>query len=432
MVLLRRVADDGSKKLGKQKGYFMMTEHKVSADTFTAERNISRDADGTELEGRGVGIKLGGKELVDSVGKMEHPVMWVHYLWRKRPEIPAYELPCPNALKNVQGALISDLSPIQQRRRNEMLHTSVSVEDRLQDKFTQKHPFLAMISKERAETPTGFPFWYKKYPSRRYANEARFSIPTEMLAGMPAEVQTAVAPHNMTIKERIQREKNIYAIRYGEHPLDTGSPAVNAVNLAIEIREMRNTILAQPHLNGMKRRLAKYERGIAKVLRRLRRVDFRRYWEILRDHDVMDLVQPFNHVQYRHGNYWFHDWKQGYALSTDIADFMDPRGMQGCLETGRSRAEVARDLGLSYTRTLTEVEKTRLSNNAMYFERLNRFKREMPQAWRDRERMQFVSKVSGMYSMGQKKALTNDYPSVFRREVGTRTLRWKSKRHGPT
>ena len=164
---------------------------------------------------------------------------------------------------------------------------------------------------------------------------------------------------------------------------------------------------------------------------RLRKDNFRQYWEIVRDHDLMDLLQPASYPDVRNGGYFYRDWEKGIAISTDIAKFMDPRGVSGCIETGRSRAEVARDLGLSYTRPLLPSERKVLTTNALHFERLQRFRNELPDAFIERQRQTFMSNFTGMYKRAIGSAPHHDFPNEHRRLIRSKILRWQTCRHGP-
>jgi ribosomal protein S15P/S13E len=362
---------------------------------------------------------------------MEQPSIWIWYPWRKNPEPPTPAMPLRRALKNLHGAIYTELSGVQKKRQEEMLYGARISPER--DVAAQaRHPFLHGILKSLDGSAKGFPFWYKKYPTRRHAFENRFSIPAEMLDGYSANVKTAVSGSMMTNREKLLAQQHMYTERYAEHDFDTSSPAVLAVKLALRCRTLRQHLLTNPHNNIGKQWLARAERKLDRTLRRLRRLDFKRYWEIIREHDVQDMIQPRNKVTYRWGSYWFHDWNAGLAISTKISDFMDPRGMNGCIETGRSRAEVARDLGLCYTRTLNDKEKKQLTNHAMYYDRLARFKLEQPEAARQKERASFVRKFSGMFAVMNRKSSVPDFPSTFRSLLHSKILRWKSKRHGPT
>ena len=368
-------------------------------------------------------------ELKDFIEKLEHPVVWVWYPWRRRPEPPYQHFPCPPALKNLHGAVWSDLSPVQKLRQSESYqHAPPPARDQQHE---EKHPFLTTILKDLKGQPKGFPFWFKKYPTRRHAYEYRFSIPREMLDGYPKDVVTTLSSSCMTDQEHNAAERARYMERYAEHDLDVQSPAVVAVALAVKVRQLRNLVLAQRKNIIMQNVLYIKEQQLRKALRRLRKIDFRKYWEICNDHDVGEVIQPRTLPEYRWGSYWSYDWNNGLAISNQIADIMDPRGLTGCVETGRSRAEVARDLGLTYTRALNSVEKRQLADNAKYFERLAQFKNAQPEAFRSKAREVFVNKFSGMFAKANKYSMAVDFPSKYRGMVGNTVLRWRSARHGP-
>jgi ribosomal protein S15P/S13E len=388
------------------------------------------DRDGDVLIGKGKRVKKTSEALMHEMEAMENPVVWIWYPWRATPEPPTPSLPAPNALKNLHGALYSNLSPIQQKRQAAMMYGMTIAESRNAN-FANRHPFLSKVLNELDGKPKGFPFWYKKYPTRRHAFENRFNIPTEMLDGYPAPVRQALSKENMSVAEKQKAEKALYIEKYAEHDLDVSSPAVQCVMVALKVREYRNHLLTHPNNNIFKGFLGMAERSLNRSLRRLRKIDFLKYWEILRDHDVQDIVQPPNLVRYRWGNYWFYEWDAGLSMSTNIPDFMDPRGMNGCVETGRSRAEVARDLGLSYTRALMDNEKKQLADHKKYFEHLIRMKTEEPEALKKRQTRVFRSKFTGMFHKATKMNTLVDFPSKKRNLLRVRVLRWKSKRHGP-
>jgi hypothetical protein len=307
----------------------------------------------------------------------------------------------------------------------------VRIPDTRDKAFMDKHPFLATLTRATEGKPVAFPFWYKKYPTRRHAYETRFNIPQEMLQAYPENVRRAVSKEMMSVREKEIAQESMYTERYAQHDFDTDSPAVLAVKKGLRIARIRNHLLQHPHNNLKKMILGRMEASLMKNLRTLRKIDFKKYWEILRDHDVQDILQPPNNVGYRWGQYWRHDWNAGNAISTNIADFMDPKGLNGCIETGRSRSEVARDLGLTYTRPLFEHEKKQLSQTATYYERLAKFKAEQPEAAKQAERQRFIRKFSGMFLKRERKSNCIDFPSTYRRLLHIKVLRWKSKRHGP-
>ncbi|EPY33354.1 hypothetical protein STCU_02274 [Strigomonas culicis] len=386
--------------------------------------------DGDIVKGRGKFRKRSHSALKDVIETMEHPAIWLWYPWRKNPEPPTPYMPSRRALKNVHGTLYSELTPIQKKRQEQMLY-GINIPASRDAKFEQQHPMLATALKQLDGQPKGFPFWYKKYPTRRHAYERRFSIPEEMLEGYNENVKRALSKEMMSVKEKQFAQEALYMERYAEHDFDTTSPAVLAVKRALKVRVIRNHLLTNPHNNIMKTVLAHTEQKLNHTLRRLRKVDFKKYWEILRDHDVQDVLQPPNLVTYRQGAYWKYDWNAGLAISTNLPDVLDPRGLNGCVETGRSRSEVARDLGLFYTRPLQENERKQLSQQALYYERLAKFKTEQPEAARAQERARFVRKFSGMFLKLDLKSGAPDFPSTYRKLLGTQVTRWSSKRHGP-
>nr|CCC89305.1 conserved hypothetical protein [Trypanosoma congolense IL3000] len=395
-----------------------------------AEKIKITTTDGEVVKGRGKIRRRTHSALKETIGAMEHPAIWLWYPWRMNPEPPTPHMPQRRALKNIHGAVFSDLTPIQKKRQEQMLY-GINIPETRQMKFEEQHPLLAGALRQLEGQPKGFPFWYKKYPTRRHAYEYRFSIPGEMLDGYNEDVKKALSKEMMSVQEKQFAQEAMYMERYAEHDFDTTSPAVLAVKRALKCRVLRNHLLTNPHNNIIKTVLANTERKLNHALRRLRKVDFKKYWEIIRDHDVQDILQPPNLVTYRQGAYWKYDWNAGLGISTNLADVLDPRGLNGCVETGRSRSEVARDLGLSYTRPLHENEKKQLSHQAVYYERLAKFKMEQPEAARAMERERFVRKFSGMFAKMDIKSGAPDFPSTYRRLLGTKVVRWSSKRHGP-
>ncbi|EPY21254.1 hypothetical protein STCU_08632 [Strigomonas culicis] len=403
----------------------------TKTSNFNKAKKVSMETvDGDIVKGRGKFRKRSHSALKDVIETMEHPAIWLWYPWRKNPEPPTPYMPSRRALKNVHGTLYSELTPIQKKRQEQMLY-GINIPASRDAKFEQQHPMLATALKQLDGQPKGFPFWYKKYPTRRHAYERRFSIPEEMLEGYNENVKRALSKEMMSVKEKQFAQEALYMERYAEHDFDTTSPAVLAVKRALKVRVIRNHLLTNPHNNIMKTVLAHTEQKLNHTLRRLRKVDFKKYWEILRDHDVQDVLQPPNLVTYRQGAYWKYDWNAGLAISTNLPDVLDPRGLNGCVETGRSRSEVARDLGLFYTRPLQENERKQLSQQALYYERLAKFKTEQPEAARAQERARFVRKFSGMFLKLDLKSGAPDFPSTYRKLLGTQVTRWSSKRHGP-
>lgn len=415
----------------KQKGVFDLRTSFTRTTTFNrARKERLTTVDGEVIEGRGK-VRVRQHDLLKKeIDTMEHPAIWMWYPWRKNPEPPQPYFPQRRALKNLHGAVYSGLSP-QQKRKQEELHFGVGLDENRQSEFEKRHPFLNNVLKSLDGKPKGFPFWYKKYPTRNHAYENRFNIPSEMLDGYPENVRKAVSKSMMSIHEKTAAQEAKYMERYAAHDFDTNSPAVNAVKQALQARSLRNHLLTNPHNNVAKTMLGRKERSLNKNLRILRKQDFKKYWEILRDHDVQDIIQPPNAVTYRWGAYWHHDWNAGLAITTNISDFLDPRGINGCVETGRSRSEVARDLGLSYTRPLMPNEKKQLEQHATYYERLAKFKAEQPEHARQLERERFVRKFSSVFVKMNSKAGVHDFPSKHRHLLGVKVLRWKSKRHGP-
>jgi ribosomal protein S15P/S13E len=414
----------------KATGFDLKTTFSRTTNFNSARKVRLIAADGEQVVGRGKQRRRSHDALKKEIDTMEHPAIWIWYPWRKNPEPPQPFFPQRRALKNLYGALYSDLTPIQKRRQEEMFF-GAQLNEKRQTDFESRHPFLDQILKSLDGAPKGFPFWYKKYPTRNHAYENRFNIPSEMLDGYPEDIRKAVSHSMMTTKEKMKAEEAKYCERYAKHDFDTTSPAVKAVRHAIAARSMRNHLLTNPHNNLMKFKLGSKEHALKRALRSLRKEDFKKYWEVIRDHDVQDIIQPPNAVTYRWGAYWNHDWNMGMALTTNIADFMDPRGMNGCVETGRSRSEVARDLGLSYTRPLHDNEKRQLAQNATYYERLAKFKAEQPEHARQLERERFVRKFSGVFLKMAQGGQVYDFPNKNRHLIGTKVLRWKARRHGP-
>jgi ribosomal protein S15P/S13E len=434
MPAMPTVADEGNpRKMKKQKGFFLggdFTTQKVVMVRYREARKV----DGEQVQMRGEQVHRSATNLKKQMEKQENPMIWIWYPWRRNPERPIPSFPCPNALKNLNGAFIGELTGEQSAARDRALGGASRREYRapdLDEKMAAKHPFLRTILTETKGKRKGFPFFFKKYPTRHFATEARFNIPEEMLEGTSPELQRALSPQNMSSVELVRREKSIYRERFLAHEMDESSPALVVVNLAIEARELRNHCLSNPHNNIWKSKLYKTERNLRSQLTRLRKANFRQYWEIVRDHDLMDIVQPLSVANLRKGRYFERDWDVGLGISTNIAQFMDPRGVAGCIETGRSRAEVARDLGLSYTRALLPHEKKTLTANALHFERLQRFRNEMPDAFIERQRKNFMHNFTGIYKRTVGSAPHHDFPHAHRRLLHTKMLRWKSARHGP-
>eukprot|EP00758_Cryptobia_borreli_P006253 Tbor_TRINITY_DN5102_c1_g3::TRINITY_DN5102_c1_g3_i1::g.26332::m.26332 len=423
-------------KIGKQHGYHLKAALKKTVAFEKAKRQIGHKIDGERVAGRGAQRRKQTSELKEEMGKMEHPAIWIWYPWRKNPEPPTPAMPITRALKNPQGAIYTELTPVQKRRSDEMYYglgkMSVENDKAYRDqKHENNHPFLHTVLQSLEGKAKGFPFWYKKYPTRRHAFLNRFSIPNEMLEGYSDTIKKSLSVPMMTLKEKLSSQKSMYIERYAQHDFDINSIPVRCVVKCVKARELRSHLLTNPHNHVAKRHLATTERKIGSLLRIIRKTNFRIYWSILRDHDVQDLIQPTNNISYRMGSYWQHDWNQGLAIKTNIADFMDPRGLNGCIETGRSRAEVARDLGLSYTRALADNEKRALSHQSTYYEKLAKFRATNPEQSREMDRIRYLKKFSGMFALMNKKAAVIDFPSKYRRLIGSKFTRWKSARHGP-
>jgi hypothetical protein len=168
-------------------------------------------------------VKKSASKLVENMKQMENPMVWTWYPWRRNPEPPLPSFPCPNALKNFNGAFLPELSPKQLEVRQKALDLAPRTEYSAPDpaaRFSGKHPFLNKILRETTGQRKGFPFFFKKYPSRQFASETRFNIPEEMLEGMPTEIQRGLSSHNMSENERLRRELNVYRQRYQTHDLE--------------------------------------------------------------------------------------------------------------------------------------------------------------------------------------------------------------------
>eukprot|EP00760_Papus_ankaliazontas_P038504 PhM_4_TR9150/c0_g1_i1/m.38618 len=423
MLATRRLLD-------KQSGYHLMRDlAKKQSLLHVRETNVVKDSLGEEVQTVGVKTRFTYKTFKQKFADIQEAYVWVWYPWRSKPEFPVPALPCPNALKNLHGALVSSLTPIQQRNMDRMMH-GVNIPETRDAEFAQSHPFLSYIVKKREGKPTSFPFWFRKYPTRRHAYEQRFAIPKEMLSGYNPEIVRALSFSCMSRKEKRDAEMASFCERYCPEDIEMKSIPAQCVRIAINIREGRNELLLRPHNNMLKFRLGSSELRLMRLMRRWRKVDFRGYWEFVRDHDMLDIIQPSSVTKYRRGQWWRAEWKLGYALSKDSTEFLDPRGLMGCVETGRSHSEVARDLGLSYTRPLNGREKAYYEGRARYFEKLQQFKLEHADDHKERIREDYQKRVSSLYQRVTSKQQTVDIPSKFR-AGGIDTQRWKSKRHGP-
>lgn len=110
-------------------------------------------------------------------------------------------MPMRRALKTVHGALYTDLTQVQ-KKRQEAMHYGISIPPTHQMQFEQQHPLLASVLQQIDGQPKGFPFWYKKYPTRRHAYENRFNIPTEMLDGYSDNIKRALSYEMMSNFEK--------------------------------------------------------------------------------------------------------------------------------------------------------------------------------------------------------------------------------------
>ena len=230
---------------------------------------------GELIQGRGKERRKGHMSLKAELQSMEHPSIWIWYPWRKNPEPPTPSMPMRRALKNVHGAIYTDLSPLQKKRQEEMMFGARM--SPVRDASSEaRHPFLHGVLKSLDGAAKGFPFWYKKYPTRRHAFENRFSIPSEMLDGYSDNVKKALSGKMMTNKEKLLSTEHMYTERYAQHDFDTSSPAVLAVKLALRSRTARQHLLTNPHNNMAKQWLCQAERRLDRTLRRLRRLDFKK------------------------------------------------------------------------------------------------------------------------------------------------------------
>uniref|UniRef100_A0A0A9XUR3 28S ribosomal protein S15, mitochondrial n=1 Tax=Lygus hesperus TaxID=30085 RepID=A0A0A9XUR3_LYGHE len=186
-------------------------------------------------------------------------------------------MPSQRALKNVHGALFTDLTPVQ-KKKQEAMHYGITIPPTREMRFEQKHPLLVSALRQLNEQPKGFPFWYKKYPTRRHAYVHRFSIPSEMLEGYSDNIKKALSYEMMSNQEKQAAEEAMYMERYAEHDFDTTSDAVLAVKRALKVRRMRNHLLTNPHNNICKMILGFTEHSLKCALRRLRKRDFKKYW----------------------------------------------------------------------------------------------------------------------------------------------------------
>ena len=398
------------------------------------EAMTTKDASGTEIRSTGTRSRFTYRTFRQQMSKIEEVYVWVWYPWRAHPEHPVPALPCPRTLKNLHGAVVTSLSPRQKQNRENMLSgvTLQATDEALSSKFSQKHPFLSYICEKLRDKPKGFPFWYKKYPSTRHAYENRFAVPKEMLDGYDnAEMRRAFSFPNMRNGEKLRAETTAMCERYCPDDTSRRSIPARCIRLAIFVREKRNHLLTNPKNHIGKRQLGNLERALQNAMRRWRKEDFRGYWEFVREHDMLDIIQPENRVKYRWGMWWRSDWRFGHALSSSTTDFLDPRGLMGCVETGRSCAEVARDLALSYTRTLNTKERKYFESRATYFERLQQFKYDHVEANRERERQEYLNKLQALYQRRSARNLTVDIPRKLHRTKNISLQRWKCWRHGP-
>ena len=389
-------------------------------------------ASGEKLLGRGKQRTKQQDPLKAALEKMETPAIWIWYPWRQNPEPCQPFMPEIRAKKNLHGAVVTGMTEKHKERQTEMMSPDgVRIPGTRDAIFQSQHPYLANVLKSLEGKPKGFPFWYKRYPTRRHAYHNRFSIPDEMLDGYSETVKKCLSRSMMTIREREAFQRSIYMEKYAENDLDRSSPVLQCTIAALKVRTMRSELFQNPHNMLLKKALCRTEIKLERNLRMLRKIDFKKYWEIIRDHDVQDIIQPANSVIYRRGDYWKFDWNFGYAINTNISDFMDPRGLTGCVETGRSRSEVARDLGLCVTRVLNDRERSVMSSTAQYHEKMAKFKNDFPEESRKRDRDKFLSKFTGMFAIANGRNAVIDFPSTHRRLVGRKILRWKSSRHGP-
>ena len=410
---------------------------KMARKSRQMSHNTVIDKQGEEITGTGVKLQYTYKNFKQQVDKIENPYVWTWYPWRAHPEHPKPALPCPRALKNLHGAVIPSLTPNQKRIRDGSMYRGVPQalgQESMQNRFAQSHPFLQyIINNERTkDKPVGFPFWYKKYPTVYQAYENRFAVPSEMLEGYSnPELTRAFSFANMKDNEKVHGEIAGLCERYCPDDYARKSTPATCIRLAIRVRELRNHLLLNPKNHVWKAVLGNTERRLEKEFRKWRKQDFRAYWEFIREHELLDICQPDNAIKSRWGMYWRTDWRQGHALSADIADYIDPRGLMGCVETGRSHSEVARDLGLNYTRTLTTGERKYFQNKVTYFERLQRFKFEHVEHTNEKARIEALSRAQALYQKRCTKNLVVDPARKFNQGKPISMLRWKSKRHGP-
>ncbi|KNH05443.1 tetracenomycin polyketide synthesis O-methyltransferase TcmP [Perkinsela sp. CCAP 1560/4] len=401
-------------------------------------KNFVIGDDGEKIVGSGVRLQYTYKNFKAHVDKIENPYVWTWYPWRAHPEHPKPALPCPRALKNLHGAVIPSLTPNQKRIREGSLYKGIPQamgQELLQDRFTQSHPFLHYIISSAAangKRPMSFPFWYKKYPTVHQAYENRFAVPSEMLEGYGnPELTRAFSFANMKENEKTRAEVSALCERYCPTDHQRKSTPATCIRIAIRVREIRNHLLLNPKNHVYKMLLGMNERRLEKEFRKWRKLDFRAYWEFIREHELLDICQPDNVVKSRWGMWWRTEWRLGHALSRDIADYIDPRGLMGCVETGRSHSEVARDLGLNYTRTLTTGERKYFHNKATYFERLQKFKFDHVEQTNEKARIEALSRAQALYQKRCAKNLVVDPARKFHKGKPISMLRWKSKRHGP-
>lgn len=101
----------------KQRGVINLKTDFTRTTQFNKAKKMKlQSIDGEAVVGIGKIRTRTQDSLKQAIEEMEHPAIWMWYPWRKNPEPPTPYMPSHRAMKNLHGAIFSDLS--QKRKKS--------------------------------------------------------------------------------------------------------------------------------------------------------------------------------------------------------------------------------------------------------------------------------------------------------------------------
>ena len=188
-----------------------------------------------------------------------------------------------------------------------------------------------------------FPIWLTKYPSSHDVDNV-YSIPVETLESFPPIFREKILGRKVDHPDWTRKLANRpYFRKYRLHPGDRSSSLIEIRGLVGRMMMYENHLVKSEDILIKRGHLTRLTR-LSNKLQNMKFNDFPKYWRIMQDQKLWDIVQDNHQGMIDLGAFVNADHASRYKV-VGADSYIDTDTLYGCEETGETRFAVSRRLG---------------------------------------------------------------------------------------